>query len=100
MIVLLLWWNEGSVAARTTTAMRGSKAGQQAHNNKQDNKRTTSTQQPNRQRKYVRSSPARALDLYRIPNHCAQQEQGTQQTKAHNQKLRQQDDVLMFLGLG
>jgi hypothetical protein len=62
--------------------------------------RTTGTQQPNRQRKYVRSSPARALDLYRIPNHCAQQEQGTQQDKAHNQKLRQQGDLLMFLGLG
>ena len=48
-------------------------ARQQAHNNQTDN------------RKYVRSSPARALDLYRIPNHCTQQEQGTQRNKAHNQ---------------
>ena len=62
----------------------------QCGDRRQDSRRTTTgkttgAQQQNRQRKYVRSSPARALDLYRIPNHCAQQEQGTQRNKAHNQ---------------
>ena len=62
----------------------------QGEDRRQDSRRTTTgkttgAQQQNRQRKYVRSSPARALDLYRIPNHCAQQEQGTQRHKAHNQ---------------